>query len=96
MASEQKTIKRKLRIMSSGVLLKMEVGIRKDAWQRAWKYPAYLWLLRWVYAVKKTPEFGIRHIPAYPPQYTTDYEHCYFRLLNWERLGTDNIIRAIE
>ena len=55
----------------SGVLLKMEVGIRKGAWQRAWRYPAYLWSLRWIYAVKKTPEVGIRHIPAYTPQYTT-------------------------
>ena len=26
----------------SGVLLKMEVGIRKGAWQRARRYPAYL------------------------------------------------------
>ena len=57
----------------SGVLLKMEVGIRKGAWQRAWRYPAYLWPLRWVYAVKKNPEVGIRHIPAYTPQYTTDH-----------------------
>jgi len=36
--------------VTSGVLLKMEVGIHKGAWQR---YPAYLWSLRWVYAVKK-------------------------------------------
>ena len=41
-------------VISSGVLLKMEVGIRKGAWQRVWRYPAYLWSLRWVYAVKKT------------------------------------------
>jgi len=34
-------------------MLEMEVGIRKRAWQRAWRYPAYLWSLRWVYAVKK-------------------------------------------
>jgi len=47
----------------SGVLLKMEVGIRKGAWQRAWRYPAYLWSLRWVYAVKRNPEVGIRRIP---------------------------------
>jgi len=32
----------------------MEVGIRKRAWQRAWRFRAYLWSLRWVYAVKKT------------------------------------------
>ena len=54
-------------IGTSGVLLKMEVGIRKGAWQRAWRYPAYLWSLRWVYAVKKNPEVGIRRIPAYTP-----------------------------
>jgi len=29
-------------VMISGVLLKMEVGIRKGAWQRARRYPAYL------------------------------------------------------
>ena len=39
-------------IMTSGVLLKMEVGRRKGAWRRAWRYPAYLWSLRrLVYAV---------------------------------------------
>ena len=59
-------------VACSGVLLKMEVGIRKRARQRDWRYPAYLWSLRWVYAVKKTPEVGIRRIPAYTPQYTTD------------------------
>ena len=52
-------------------IAKMEVGIRKGAWQRAWRYPAYLWSLRWVNTVKKTPEVGIRRIPAYTPQYTT-------------------------
>ena len=51
--------------IGSGVLLKMEVGIRKGAWQRAWRYPAYLWPLRWVYVVKKNQEVGIRPIPAY-------------------------------
>jgi len=33
----------------------MKVGIRNRAWQKAWRYPAYLWSLRWVYAVKKKP-----------------------------------------
>ena len=51
----------------------MEVGIRKGALRRAWRYPAYLWSLSWVYAVKKNPEVGIRRIPAYTPQYTTAY-----------------------
>ena len=55
----------------------MEVGIRKGAWQRAWMYPAYLWSLRWVYAVKKNPEVGIRRIPAYTPQYTTGYSSTF-------------------
>ena len=55
----------------------MEVGIRKRVWQRAWRYPAYLWSLRWVYAVKKR-EVGIRRIPAYPPpQYTTGHQQCH-------------------
>jgi len=58
-------------IMTSGVLLKMEVGRRKGVWRRAWRYPAYLWSLRWVNTVKKTPEVGICRIPAYTPQYTT-------------------------
>jgi len=40
--------------LSSGVLLKMEVGVHKGPWRRAWRYPAYLWSLMWVYAVKKT------------------------------------------
>jgi len=58
----------------SGALLKMELGICKGAWWRAWRYPAYLWSLRWVYAVKKTPEVGVRRIPAYtPPQCTTEH-----------------------
>jgi len=48
----------------------MEVGIRKGAWRRVWRYPAYLWSLRWVYAVQKTPEVGIRRIPAYTPPNT--------------------------
>ena len=65
------------------ILLKMEVDIRKGAWQRAWRYPAYLWSLRWVYAVQKNPEVGIRRIPAYTPQYTTACtlldDHCHLR-----------------
>ena len=64
----------------SGVMLEMEVGISKRVWQRAWRYPAYLWPLRWVYAIKKTPEVGIRRIPAYTPQYTTG---CNDRRVRW-------------
>jgi len=33
------TVLQKL-LIRSGVLLKLEVGIRKRAWQRAWRYPA--------------------------------------------------------
>jgi len=52
----------------SGVLLKMEVGIRKRARQRDWRYPAYLWSLRWVYAVKKTPRRLVYAVyPRIPP-----------------------------
>jgi len=56
----------------SGVLLKMEVGIRKGAWRRAWRYPAYLWSLRWLYAVKKPRRLVYAVYPRIPPpQYTT-------------------------
>ena len=58
-------------VVNSGVLLKMEVGIRKAALRRAWRYRAYLWSLRWVYAVQINQEVGIRRVPAYTPQYTT-------------------------
>ena len=51
----------------------MEVGIRKGAWRRAWRYPAYLWSLRWVYAVKKIPEVGVRRTA-----YTPAIHHCVF------------------
>jgi len=78
----------RLRGSGSGVLLKMEVGIRtKGAWRKAWRYPAYLWSLRWVYAVKKIPEVGIRRIPAYtPPQYTTGFRgscRSNFSISHW-------------
>ena len=54
----------------------MEVGIRKGAWQRDWRYPAYLWSLsrnpqRLVYAVypqytmPTTPRWDI-HARVYP------------------------------
>jgi len=70
-------------VISSGVLLKMEVGILKRVWQRAWRYRAYLWSLRWVYAVKKNPEVGIRRIPAYTPQYTTGYKSHLLCQVSW-------------
>ena len=57
----------------SGVLLQMEVGIRKGAWQRARRYPAYLWSLRWVYAVKKPRRLVYAVYPRIPPQYTTGH-----------------------
>jgi len=53
--------------VASGVLLKMEVGIRKEAWRRAWRYTAYLWSLRWVYAVKKTRRLVYAVYPRIPP-----------------------------
>ena len=61
-------------VITSGVLLKMEVGIRKGAWRRAWRYPTYLWSLRWVYGytLSKKPRrlvYGV--YPRIPPQYTT-------------------------
>jgi len=51
----------------SGVLLKMEVGIRKRARQRDWRYPTYLWSLRWVYAVKKPQRLVYAVYPRIPP-----------------------------
>ena len=56
-----------LSVIISGVLLKMKVGIRKGAWRRAWRYPAYLWSLRWVYAVKKTRRLVYSVYPCIPP-----------------------------
>jgi len=62
------------RPMSSGVLLKIKVGIRKGAWRRSRRYPVYLWSLRWVYAVKKTRRLVYGVYPRIPPpQYTTAY-----------------------
>ena len=58
--------------MPSGVLPKMEVGICKGARQRDWRYPAYLWSLRWVYAVKKNPGgWYTLYTRVYPP-----IHHC--------------------
>jgi len=56
--------------IASGVLLKMEVGIRKQAWQMAWRYRAYLWSLRWVYAVKKPQRLVYAVYPRIPPPNT--------------------------
>jgi len=75
----------------SAVLLKMEVGIRRGAWQTAWRYPAYLWSLRWVYAVKKTPEVGISRIPVYTPQYTTALTRPVGRGVRWVHAHTPQI-----
>ena len=54
-------------VTHSGVLLKMEVGIRNGAWRRARRYPVYLWSLRWVYAVKKTRRLVYGVYPRIPP-----------------------------
>ena len=85
--------------IASGVLLKMEVGIRKGAWQRDWRYPAYLWSLRWVYAVKKPPEVGIRRIPAYTPQYTTGYCIASTTSPKWAilcRVGRKTLLSSVQ
>ena len=60
----------------SGVLLKMEVGIRKGAWRRAWRYPTYLWSLRWVYAVKKPRRLVYAVYPRIPPPSTPLRVNC--------------------
>jgi len=45
-------------------------------------YPAYLWSLRWVYAVKKNPEVGVRRIPAWSiPAYTPNTPLCVMPVL---------------
>ena len=58
--------------MPNGVLLKMEVGIRKGAWRRVWRYTAYLWSLRWAYAVKKTRRLVYAVYPRIPPNTPLD------------------------
>jgi len=62
---------RKMNPLYSGVLLKMEVGIRKGVWRRAWRYPAYLWSLRWVYSVKKPGGWYTAYTRVYSP-----IHHC--------------------
>jgi len=54
----------------------MEVGIRKREWRMAWRYPAYLWSLRWVYAVKKTRRLVYAVYPRIPPN-TPLHTHKY-------------------
>jgi len=65
-----------LKLYAVGVLLKMEVGIRKGAWQTAWRYPVYLWSLRWAYAVKKTRRLVYDVYPRIPPIHHWLYGAC--------------------
>ena len=48
------------------------IAKNRGGWRRVWRYSAYLWSLRWVYAIQKNPEVGIRRIPAYTPQTPLD------------------------
>ena len=59
----------------------MEVGIRKRAWQRAWRYSAYLWSLRWVYVVKKSRRLVYAVYPRIPPNTPLGYIRKYVILL---------------
>jgi len=68
--------------MCSGVLLKMEVGICNGAWQRARRYPAYLWSLRWVYADKKTRRLIYAVYPRIPPN--TPLPMWYRYMVPWD------------
>ena len=65
-------------VVPSGVMLEIEVGIRKQTWQRARRYPAYLWSLRWVYAVKKTRRLVYA---VYPPPPI----HHWLYILSWDK-----------
>ena len=55
----------------------MEVGIRKGAWRRAWRYPAYLWSLRWVSLSKKPGGWYTPYTRVYPP-----IHHCVQQTMN--------------
>jgi len=60
----------------SGVLLKMEVGIRKGAVAKGLKVPCSFTITEVSIRCPKKPEVGIRRIPAYtPPQYTSAHTH---------------------
>jgi len=69
---------------TNGVLLKMEVGIRKGAWRRVWRYPAYLWSLRWIYAVQKTRRLVYGVYPRIPPihHWGGPFDDC--GVVNWD------------
>ena len=54
-------------------------GYTQMAWRRAWRYPAHLWSLRWVYAVKKKPGGWYT---AYTRVYTTGPSWCHCHSLS--------------
>jgi len=60
-------------LVTSGVLLKLEVGIRKRAWQRAWRYPAYLWSEVSICCQKNPGGWYMPYTRVYPP-----IHHCWW------------------
>ena len=63
-----------MHIVVSGVLLEMEVGIRRRGLVKGLKVPCLFMIAEVSIRCHKNPEVGIRRIglPAYTPQYTTD------------------------
>jgi len=57
---------------ASGVLLNMEVGIHKSYGIRVYGIPCLFMITEVNIRCQKNPEVGVRRIPAYTPQYTTD------------------------
>jgi len=58
-------------VVPSGVLLKMEVSIRKREWLKGLKVPCLFMITEVSIRCQKIPEVDIRRIPACTPQYTT-------------------------
>ena len=59
------------RAVNSGVLLKMEVGYTQRGVAKGLEVPCLFMITEVSTRCQKTPEVGIRRIPAYTPQYTT-------------------------
>jgi len=67
-----------LAITYNGVLLNMEVGIHKRGWHTCIRYTLLIYDHWGEYMLSKNPEVGVWRIPAYTPQYTSDYTTVSF------------------